>query len=138
MHQAAAAYGRTAQTTQSPRELEAVYHDELEDHQPRGGRRQRSFGAHRPVRHGRKDALDGVRRPQMVPVLGREVVEGEQGIPVLGQALGGFGVLGAVLLGEDRDRRLGRGPGRGAVDLAQDGSRAGRPSSRAARISGPY
>ena len=60
-----------------------------------------------------------IRGPQVVPVLGREVVEGEQRVPVLGQALGGAGIFRPVLLDEDVNRGLGRCPGRGAVDLAQ-------------------
>ena len=34
----------------------------------------------------------------MIPMLGGEAVEGQQSIPVLGQALDGPGVLGAILL----------------------------------------
>ena len=33
--------------------------------------------------------LDGVRRPQGAPVLGREVIEGEKLLPVLPQAVTG-------------------------------------------------
>lgn len=36
---------------------------------------------------GRERAFDDVRRAQMLPVLGREVVEGEQRIAILDQAL---------------------------------------------------
>ena len=37
--------------------------------------------------HGRERAFDDVSRAQMLPVLGREVVEGEQRIAILDQAL---------------------------------------------------
>ena len=39
----------------------------------------------------------------MVPVLGREVVEGEERLSVPGQAFGGTGVFRPVLLDEDID-----------------------------------
>ncbi|MGF7212794.1 hypothetical protein GGE65_007429 [Skermanella aerolata] len=45
-----------------------------------------------------KDTFYGVRGPHVIPMLGREAVEGQQGIAVLGQALDGPRVLGAVLL----------------------------------------
>ena len=45
----------------------------------------------------------------MVPVLGWEVVEGEQRIAVLEQAGDRLLVLGRVLLGEGGDRRLSQG-----------------------------
>lgn len=45
-------------------------------------------------------AQDGVGGPQVAPVLGREVVEGEEHVAVLGQAGTGLLVFGAVLLQE--------------------------------------
>ncbi len=47
--------------------------------------------------HGRKGAFDGIGGANVLPVLGREVVEGEQHVAVLGQAGHRFVVLGAVL-----------------------------------------
>ena len=61
-------------------------HDELEHHQPRRVLRERASRAHRPVPHGGEHALDGVRRSQMVPLLGGEVVEGQQRVAGLHQA----------------------------------------------------
>src|SRR3954454_13451496 len=81
-------------------------HDELEDHQPGGVLRQRALGPHRAVPDGGEHALDGVGGAQMVPVLGREVVEGEQRVAVLGQAGDRLLVFGPVLLGKGGDRRL--------------------------------
>ncbi len=68
-----------------------------------------------------EDGLDWVRGAQMIPVLGREIEEGEQGVAVPGQALGRLGVLGPVLLDEARDRRLGCRPGRRHGDLPDVG-----------------
>ena len=50
---------------------------ELEDHGERGLIRKTSLGAHGAVTHGRERAFDDVGRAQMLPVLGREVVEGQ-------------------------------------------------------------
>ena len=55
-----------------------------------------------------KTGLDGVRRPQMIPVLGRHLEKCQQRVAVPNQALGRLGVLGPVLLDENRDGRLGR------------------------------
>jgi hypothetical protein len=44
-----------------------------------------SLGAHGSVAHGGERAFDDVGRAQMLPVLGREVAEGEQRIAILGQ-----------------------------------------------------
>jgi DNA invertase Pin-like site-specific DNA recombinase len=52
-------------------------HDELEDHQPGSVLRQRTLGSDGAVPDGGEHTLDRVRCPQMVPVLGWEVVEGE-------------------------------------------------------------
>ncbi len=70
--------------------------DELEDHEPGGLLGQGALGSHRPVPDRREDAFDGVRGAQMVPVLGREVEEGQERLAVLGQAFGGLGVFGTV------------------------------------------
>ena len=48
---------------------------ELEDHGERSLVRETSLGAHRAVAHRRERAFDDVRRAQMLPVLGREVVK---------------------------------------------------------------
>jgi hypothetical protein len=55
---------------------------ELEDHGEGGFVREASLGTHRAVADGRERAFDDVGRPQMLPMLGREVVEGEQRLPL--------------------------------------------------------
>src|ERR687893_252175 len=55
----------------------------------------------------------------MVPVLGWEVVEGQQRVAVLEQAGDRLLVLGRVLLGEGGDRRLSSGAVGRLPDLAQ-------------------
>src|SRR5271166_5822138 len=55
----------------------------------------------------------------MVPVLSREVEEGEQSVPVLRQTSNRLLVLGAVFVGKHVDRRLGRRTGRRAVNLTK-------------------
>jgi hypothetical protein len=57
--------------------------------------------------HRREHALDRIRCPQMIPVPGGEVEEGEQRIAILRQAGDRLLVLGAVFVGEHIDRRLG-------------------------------
>src|SRR5215203_7205465 len=58
------------------------------------------FRAHGPMPDGGEHALDRVGGPQGIPVLGREVEEGEQRGAVLLQAGDGLGVLRPVLLHE--------------------------------------
>src|SRR5437764_15458371 len=60
---------------------------ELEDHGERCLVRETSLGAHRAVAHRRERAFDDVGRAQMLPMLGWAVVEGEQAITILDQAL---------------------------------------------------
>src|SRR5262249_20586116 len=60
--------------------------DELEDHGQRRRSRETALSADGPVAHGGKRALDGVRGAQVLPMLGREVVEGEQRLAILVQA----------------------------------------------------
>src|SRR3984885_1184928 len=55
----------------------------------------------------------------MVPVLGREVEEGEQSFPVLGQAGDRLLVLGAVFVGEHVDRGLRDCAGRCSINLSK-------------------
>lgn len=72
-----------------------------------------------PVPDGDEDALDGVGRAYMVPMLGREVEEGPERLAVLDETFDGLGIFGAVLLLEDRDGELGARPIRRISDLAQ-------------------
>ena len=55
---------------------------ELKDHRERGLVRETPLGAHSAVTHGRERAFDDVGRAQMLPVLGREIVEGEQRVAI--------------------------------------------------------
>ena len=71
--------------------------------------------------HGGEGALDRVGRAQVLPVLGGELVEGQQAIPVLDQVVDGLVVLGAVGLEEEVEGGLGIGLG-----LGQPGDRARR------------
>ena len=52
--------------------------DQFEDHELGGLRRQGSLRPHGSMPHRREHALDRIRCPQMIPVFGGEVEEGEQ------------------------------------------------------------
>jgi hypothetical protein len=54
-----------------------------------------------------KDVFNGVRRPDMFPVLGREVIEGEQVGAVLGQAFHHPDILHTVGFGEEIEGCVG-------------------------------
>ena len=78
--------------------------DKLE-HQDLGGfRRQGSLRSRCAMTRRRQHAFDWVCGAQVVPVLRREVGEGEQRFPILGQAGNRLLVLGAVLIGKQVDR----------------------------------
>src|SRR6188472_4752392 len=64
-------------------------------------------------------ALDGIRGPDVLPVFGGEVVEGEQRLPVFHQAGRGLVVLGAVGVDEMVEGGRGRLPGLGHPDAVQ-------------------
>ena len=84
--------------------------------------------------HGGEGRFDRVGGAQMRPVLGREVVEGEQHAPVVGQFLGGLGILRAVVFDEaiERSRRAMEGAKRRAEEPeAGTGRRAKREALRA-------
>ena len=51
---------------------------------------------------GCEDAFNGVRRPQMVPVIGGKVEKRQQRLSVFDQAIEGLVVFGRVFLGECR------------------------------------
>ena len=61
-------------------------HPQLVDHRQHGLSTHTTLGPVRPVANRGKGRLDRVRRPDVHPVLRREVVEGQQGLPVLLQA----------------------------------------------------
>jgi hypothetical protein len=67
--------------------------DALEDHGERGLVGEAAFRPDRAEPHGGEGAFDGVRRPQVLPVLGGEVIERQKRIAVLGQAIDGLLVL---------------------------------------------
>src|ERR1700704_6129473 len=77
---------------------------ELEDHGERGLVREASLRANGTMAHGRERAFDDVSRAQMLPVLGREVVEGEQRVAILDQALDRLVVFDAPGLDEGVER----------------------------------
>ncbi len=77
---------------------------EFEDHGERGLVGETSLGAHRAVADGRERAFDYVGRAQMLPVLGREVVEGQQRVAILGQAFHRLVVFDAPGLDEGVER----------------------------------
>ena len=91
----------------SRRHVFAAAMTSFEHHQPGGVLRQRALGPHCAMPNGCEHALDRVRRSQMVPVLGREVVEGQQCAAILDQAGHRLGVFGAILFSERRDCRFG-------------------------------
>ena len=59
---------------------------EFEDHGERGFVGETSLGSHRAVADRCERAFDDVGRAQMLPVLGGEVVEGEQRLTILDQS----------------------------------------------------
>ena len=63
-----------------------------------------SLGAHGSVAHRREHAFDDVARAQMLPVLGREVVESEQRIAILDQAFDRLVVFNAPGFDEGVER----------------------------------
>ena len=77
---------------------------QLEDHREASGARAVALGAAMPQADGGERAFDRVGGSQVDPVLGREVVEGEQHVAILRQALGGLGILGLVGLQEQIER----------------------------------
>ena len=93
--------------------------DQLEHHGERRLVREAALRADRAVPHGGKGALDRVRGPQVFPVFGGEIVEGEQGLAILCQALGGLIVFQLVGCDEGVERGLGVLAGLGHPDFLQ-------------------
>src|SRR5215217_4202449 len=81
---------------------------ELEDHGECGLVGETSLGAHGAVADRCERAFDDVGCAQMLPVLGREVVEGKQRIAILGQAVDRLSVFDAPGFDEgvESDERL--------------------------------
>jgi len=61
--------------------------NELEHHGERGLVREAALRSDCAASHGGERALDRIRAPQVLPMLGGKVIEGEQRIAILGQAL---------------------------------------------------
>ena len=90
---------------------------ELEDHGQHRLAAAVAFGLPGAMAHGGESAFDGVGRPQVGPVFGREVVEGEQRFLILAQALAGFGILLFVEFHEVRPGLVGGLARGGQVDV---------------------
>lgn len=73
---------------------------EFVDHRQGGGACAAPFGSLGSQSHGGKGRFDGVCGPEMSPVFGREVMEGEQRVEVFFQAFGDSGILVFVGLEE--------------------------------------
>lgn len=71
--------------------------DQLEYHDHPRFMRQASLSACRTMTHGCEGALDGIAGADVLPMLGREIVERQQRLAILGQAISGFIVFGLVL-----------------------------------------
>ncbi|MCP1838606.1 hypothetical protein ACVIHI_000031 [Bradyrhizobium sp. USDA 4524] len=81
--------------------------------------RQRAHGPNHPVLHGGKHALDRIGGPQMDPVLGREVVERQQNLLILEEAISSARLFGTVFLGEGFECKLRGDPARRHRDILQ-------------------
>jgi hypothetical protein len=90
---------------------------ELVSHGKRRLVREASFRPCRSMADGCEGALDRVGRPQMLPVLGGEVVEGEQHVTILRQAFDRLVVLRAVDFRESIEGGLGIPRGLGHPDV---------------------
>ena len=93
--------------------------DQLEHHGERRLIREAALRPDRAVPHGGEGALDRVRGPQVFPVFGRKIIECEQGLAILCQALGGLIVFQFVGCDEGVERGLGVLARLGHPDLLQ-------------------
>ena len=82
--------------------------DQLEDHGEGGFVRQTPFGADGAMADGREGALDWVRGAQVLPMFRGEIVEGQERVPILAEAIGRLGVFEPVGLDEGVEGALGR------------------------------
>src|ERR1700687_5996355 len=83
--------------------------EQFEHHRERGPVRQTALRSDRAMAHGGEGAFDGVGGPQVFPVLGWEVVESEQRVSILAQAVGRLRVFQRVALHEGVERQFGGG-----------------------------
>jgi len=93
--------------------------EQFEDHRERGPVRQTALRSDRVMAHSGEGAFDGFGGPQVFPVLGWEVVESQQRVAILAQAVGRLLVFQRVALHEGVERQLGGGLGFGHPDLLQ-------------------
>jgi hypothetical protein len=93
--------------------------EQFEDHCERGPVRQATLRSDRAVAHSGEGAFDGIGRPQVFPVFGREVVKGEQRVSILAQAVRRLRVFQRVAFHEGVERQFGGGLGFGHPDLLQ-------------------
>lgn len=68
-------------------------------------------------RNQQKSLFDLIRGADALPVLGREIVKGEQFFPILDQAGSGFGVFRFIGLNEQIEGSLGVFPGLSLPDV---------------------
>ena len=94
-------------------------HPELVEHCLHGAPAHTALGLVCPVTNFGKGRLNGIRRPDMHLVHGREVIEGQQGLTVLFQAGHGLRVLGRVCLHKMVKSLLGRDLVPGHPDFLQ-------------------
>src|SRR5262245_39398259 len=73
---------------------------ELEDHGQRGLVREAALGAHGAMTNRRECAFNNVRRAQMLPVLGREIVKSQQRLAILREAFDSLLIFDAPGLDE--------------------------------------
>ena len=66
----------------------------------RGPVGQAALRSDRAVAHGSEGAFNGIGRSQVFPVLGREVVESQQCVSILSEAVGRLLIFGRVALDE--------------------------------------
>ena len=92
---------------------------EFEDHHEGRFTAEAAFGPGGSKAHRGEGAFDRIGGSQVLPVLGREVVEGEQLHPVLGQAGDGLVVLGTEDFHEEVEGFLGLVLGFGHPDVLQ-------------------
>jgi hypothetical protein len=71
---------------------------------------QATLRSDRAVAHGSEGAFNGIGRPQRFPVLGRGVVERQERVPILAQAVGSAERLGNAVGIDDHDHRASPGP----------------------------
>ena len=91
------------------------------DHSHGGGMREAPLGPDRAVSDRSEDAFDRVGRAQMHPVLGGEVVEGQQVVLILGQAGDRRRVFLLVFGGKPLQRRRSVDPALGHPDVVDVG-----------------